>query len=110
MNEIYSKDIGVFGSMYQVPDKMKKIAEALPKEEIINVRLSREPRNCYIDMKNGDRYIGVTPTQGARGYRWKQVYVHYDVDLDILHTVILPKIISNLPEHEQVIGYWINES
>ena len=99
--------IGVFGVTKDQPRlKIEKLAKTLPQEDIVNVRLSSMAANCMIEMKNGDRYIGVSASQSARGYRWKQVYVPYDVDLDILHNVIMPKIISDLPEHEQIIGYW----
>jgi hypothetical protein len=102
-----SKTIGVFGSTdNRAGLKIEKLAKTLPQEDIVRVRLSSMAENCMIEMKNGDRYIGVSATQSARGYRWKQVYVPYDVDLDILHDVIIPKIISDLPEHEQIIGYW----
>ncbi len=102
-----SKIIGVFGTTKnQAGMKIEKLAKSLPKEEIINVRLSNISENCMIEMENGDRYIGVSASQSARGHRWKQVYVPYNIDLDILHDVIIPKIISDLPEHEQIIGYW----
>lgn len=103
----YSKNIGVFGNtMNQAVSKIQGLLRSLPKEEVVATRLSIGAGNCFIDMENGDRYIALSATQGARGYRWKQVYVPYNVDIEIFEKVIFPKLISNLPEHEQVIGYW----
>ena len=101
------KQIGVFGlTKQQILYKICKIADGLPKDEIKHVKISLNAVGSYLELKNGVRYIGILTSNYARGYRWKQVYVPYNVDLNILRDVILPKIISDLPEHEQVIGYW----
>lgn len=102
-----SCNIGVFGTtIYQARSKLLKLSKTLPQEDILKVRLSQMNGQSIIDMKNGDRYVAVLTSDYARGYRWKQVYVPYDVNLEILHNVILPKIRSDLPEHEQILGYW----
>jgi hypothetical protein len=106
MNKIYSRNIGIFGNKQQVYNKMKKISETLPKEDIIRTILSIEPSNCIIEMKNGDRYMGVPLTEISHGCRLKQMYIPYDADLEILYSAFLPMLISDLPEHEQIIGYW----
>jgi hypothetical protein len=108
MDRIEAKSIGVFGvTSEQFCRKMAQLTKTLPQDDISHVRLSIMSGNCIIDMKNGDRYIGLIASENARGYRWKQVYVPYNVNLEIFQRVIRPKLISNLPEHEQVIGYWL---
>lgn len=107
LKNLSSCNIGVFGTtMYQARTKLVKLSETLPRKDILNIRLSQMSGQSIIDMKNGDRYIAVFPSDNVRGYRWKQVYVPYNIDLDIFYDVIYPKIISDLPEHEWVVGYW----
>jgi len=100
-------NIGVFGTTSeQIYMKIKLLSKTLPQENILKIQLSKNGENCRIEMIGGEHYIGMYTSERARGHKWKQAYIPYNIDLKILKCVILPSLISNLPKHEQIIGYW----
>lgn len=101
-----SKYIGIFGTNKQMYfHQMNVLLNSIEKEDIYRIKKSNRFGLYQAEMKNGEVYIGLLANNSARGFRWKQVYVPNDIDMDIFHTIIRPKIISELPEDEQVIFY-----
>lgn len=62
-----------------------------------------------IRMKSGQRYIGLSASQGCRGYRYNKAYVDKDIDKEIVDCVILPiGSVSILPEKDRVVYFTLN--
>jgi hypothetical protein len=81
-----------------------KIYDGLEKEDV--ERFIKSKCGSEIRMKDGTRYITIAASDSARGHKFKQVYVSYEIDIKILNNVILPLVeLSDLPREERVIEY-----
>lgn len=100
------KIYGVFGSQEQIYNKLKQIHDSIPPSSISKFIISHNLNLSLLEVKNGDVYLGVAPSHYARPYRWYQVFLPHDFDLNILNDVINPNIVSDLPEHLRIVGYW----
>ena len=101
--------IGVFGIDKQMCyDAMNLILETLNKNDIKKIK---KVQNLYqFEMNNGDIYIGFSLGDSVIGYRFKQIYVYFNINRDILYDVIRPNIVSDLHINEQIKTYMLDDS